>query len=699
MNVFSLSGLLIVVSSSLMGIFVLCKGRNVKSNLIWVFFVFAVAIWGAGLFFIGFNQDSQKGILLWRLTRIGTIFIPVLFFHYTHSYLNLNRTDFLALVYILGIFFLIADFTPLFIYHMSYASSSLHRDSPPGIIYQLFLVFFAAVIIYTHYEFFKALREASGLRKNQIKYFIFSTSLLFTGMSLFFLPSFKSDWYPWGNFAAAIYPAIMGYAIIRYRLMDINLIFRDTTAYLLSTLLITVVFAFIGYLYNFQPLVVILLLALLGLIFPILHPYLKNKLLPVVEKTFFRDRYSYLKNAEKYRNFFRETSVTVRDVAENLVDSATKIFAPKNCNLLVYKFEDKTYRIKFQSETGNPLTENSAQLNEESPLLRTLDELKRTLVKEELEKWLSFFEYDIIREDMDLLKAEISAPLFMLGKIIGILNLGPKQNKMMYNHEDIRNLEALCRVAEEVLKAAIISEQESILTAGMTHDLRTPFSNIYSFYLQPLAAEELGPLNGEQKEAIELIHKELEKHNQRLDLTLDRTTLVYKRLYPEDFAYPFDLSEIIRYTMKLYTKESNRKHLLMEIKLPPALPLIYADPDDIELGVLQNLINNALRHTQEGKIVVSAEVKNNELLVTVSDTGSGIEPDYLAKIFDPFQLDQATKGEKGLGLYRVKDIITTYRGKVWIESTLGKGTTFYFTLPLATEEQIQKHKIIHKQMG
>jgi len=126
--------------------------------------------------------------------------------------------------------------------------------------------------------------------------------------------------------------------------------------------------------------------------------------------------------------------------------------------------------------------------------------------------------------------------------------------------------------------------------------------------------------------------------------------------------------------------------------LPHELPVVLADA--FRVGqVLLNLIANALNYTKEGaSITVTAEKKDNLLQVSVADTGQGIPKEAISKLFVKFfrvsgSLKQGSKGT-GLGLFISKSIIEMHHGKIWVESELGKGTTFTFVLPIAKPEDI-----------
>lgn len=125
------------------------------------------------------------------------------------------------------------------------------------------------------------------------------------------------------------------------------------------------------------------------------------------------------------------------------------------------------------------------------------------------------------------------------------------------------------------------------------------------------------------------------------------------------------------------------KGISIRIEVAPDLPLVRADPEQIG-RVLSNLLSNALRHTDRGgRIQVSAVRRDAQVAFSVADTGHGIPPEYLPRIFDRFiRVPEAPSGGAGLGLAISKRIVETHRGQIVVQSRVGHGTTFTFTLPV-----------------
>jgi signal transduction histidine kinase len=127
------------------------------------------------------------------------------------------------------------------------------------------------------------------------------------------------------------------------------------------------------------------------------------------------------------------------------------------------------------------------------------------------------------------------------------------------------------------------------------------------------------------------------------------------------------------------------KDLSFEVDVPVSLPKIMADRSQIE-RVIANLVINAIRYTKQGAIRINAELRGHYVAVSVSDTGEGIPSEYLSHIFDKFvQVPGAATGGAGLGLAISRLIVEAHGGQISVQSEVGHGSTFTFTLPAAAE--------------
>jgi signal transduction histidine kinase len=128
--------------------------------------------------------------------------------------------------------------------------------------------------------------------------------------------------------------------------------------------------------------------------------------------------------------------------------------------------------------------------------------------------------------------------------------------------------------------------------------------------------------------------------------------------------------------------------LELRIEADSELPEVSGDQDRL-LQVFENLIGNAIKFTKAGgRITVGATSRDHEVIFRVADTGSGIAPENLPRVFDRFwQATRTGRQGAGLGLPITKGIVEAHGGRIWVESTPSRGTTFFFTIPQATPEQ------------
>lgn len=154
---------------------------------------------------------------------------------------------------------------------------------------------------------------------------------------------------------------------------------------------------------------------------------------------------------------------------------------------------------------------------------------------------------------------------------------------------------------------------------------------------------------------------------------------------------PDDIGALVSSIVTAADSEARRKNVSLSMHIQPDLPRAMMDKDRVS-QVVVNLLSNALRYTSEGdaiKVSVSTKkgngLANQYLLVSVSDTGQGISGEDLPHIFDRYyqgsQPKEKRSGGSGIGLTVVKELIEAHKGKVWVESAQGKGSTFFFTLP------------------
>jgi PAS domain S-box-containing protein len=224
-----------------------------------------------------------------------------------------------------------------------------------------------------------------------------------------------------------------------------------------------------------------------------------------------------------------------------------------------------------------------------------------------------------------------------------------------------------------------LAKVKSKFTSVVSHELRSPLATIKEATNLVLEGV-LGPMNDEQKDMLNIAKSNIDRLGR-----LVNNVLIYQKLDAGKMLYDFhenDVNEIIKeayLNASLIVKERKAD---LEMNLMANPPRITCDKDKI-LQVLVNLISNAIKYSEQGPVMIETRLGTRDMQFSVQDSGQGVYPEEMDTIFTPFSQGRGRKiGGTGLGLAITKEIVLAHRGKIWVESEIGKGSTFYFTLPL-----------------
>lgn len=236
----------------------------------------------------------------------------------------------------------------------------------------------------------------------------------------------------------------------------------------------------------------------------------------------------------------------------------------------------------------------------------------------------------------------------------------------------------------DVTRERTADAMKSQLLSTVSHELRTPLASIKGF-ASTLLRQDVKWDETAQRDFLRIIEEEADRLTEIIDNLLDMSQIEAGAL--RIVKEPTALRPLIRSVVDEMRMRTEAHYFVVD--LPVELPRVLIDPRRIR-QVLTNLIGNAIKYSPRGQITVACEVEPDVVVVSVSDQGEGIPAQYLEKIFERFfQVDGTTTrrvGGIGLGLSIARSIVAAHDGKIWAESTPGRGSTFYFTLPRVPEE-------------
>jgi len=240
-------------------------------------------------------------------------------------------------------------------------------------------------------------------------------------------------------------------------------------------------------------------------------------------------------------------------------------------------------------------------------------------------------------------------------------------------------------LAKTIQDLEIASQHKSQFVANMSHELRTPLAAILG-YAELMQEGFYEPLGQKSVDALTRI-----RSNGKHLLGLINTVLDIAKIESGQFTLnmaEYAIESVVETVRSATESLAQNKKLTLRTEVAKSLPIGLGDEQRLT-QVLLNFVGNALKFTDTGEVRVTAKAINGHFHVSVSDTGPGIPVEHQTRIFEQFQqVDSSNtraKGGTGLGLAIAKQIVEMHGGRIWVESTAGKGSTFQMELPTRAE--------------
>jgi signal transduction histidine kinase len=561
--------------------------------------------------------------------------------------------------------------------------------------------------------FNKYRKEKEATARLQLKYvfwgyFLGSNLAMLTNLLMVWWGDFRLNWA--GQILSAFMVGFTVYAIIAHRLMDIKIVLRRSTVYLASVLTVVLPAGLILYFADrFYPETTVaasLAILILGVS---VFPAIRNYFYRLANKYFFSSLYDSRQVMSSLTDKLRST-LEAQKIYDYIASTLKGAFHSRAVGILTYDEKNNEYVIQYNEgfdidhqkifPTDRRLQEKFAKQSE-------------ILIVEEIEKETGGASVRTV-ELLKRLGVEILAPLNVKDKTIGLIILGGKESRDMYNSEDLRVLETTCGQAaisienallyEESREFAITLKQEvekataelrvanielqkldkakSDFISIASHQLRTPLSAIKGFTSMILE----GSYGRITKVVRDKLEKTYESAERLIRLVNDLLDLSHMEGGKMEFNFiKVDLAAMAQSVVEELKIQADKKKLKLELAGPEKELWVWADEQKLRQVVI-NLIDNAVKYTDKGSVKVLLEEKGDQVQMSVGDTGMGMRPEEIANLFQKFMRGPNaprlhTEGA-GIGLYVAKQLIEAHHGRIWAESEgEGKGSTFFIKLP------------------
>lgn len=307
------------------------------------------------------------------------------------------------------------------------------------------------------------------------------------------------------------------------------------------------------------------------------------------------------------------------------------------------------------------------------------------LLNQSIEKVIHVFADNEEVTSQSYCQADFSKPVTLVGKMGRQTKINILTVKVVEERQT--NLNCIL-ILHDLSKEEELEKMKLDFVSMASHELRTPLTSIVG-YLSVFISENKGKI---PKEELDLVEKAMSSARELLILVQNILSVnKIERVKMSMIIEPTDYWSVLSKVVDNLRSQSNQKNIVLNL-IPPTIPLPKVLIDKLKVEeVITNLVANAINYTNPGgKVEVSVAISPNEITTTVSDTGVGIPKEAIPNLFNKFfrvsnSSQKMSKGT-GLGLYIAKSIVEKLNGKIWVESEIGRGSKFYFTLPVVNKK-------------
>ncbi len=702
--------------------------RNKKSSAnkaLLLLSIIAGPIWSTAIFLYGRALSPRTDLFSLKSIYLVSILTAFLTYWLTKSYPFKKKTNLVELVFVFGIgcyFIYSLFFTENFIKTILYSQSA--RVPQLGISYILWFIWFAILFLWRIIEIRKDIKSLTGIEKKQMTYVITGFTIVGLGVvpTNMIFPFFGNFDYIWlGPIFISIMINLITYGISTTRFLNLQSIFQKLLLLTKALIAPAILGSFVIYLSNqvfsqisFSLTIPILLLILLAT-FLILKKHYDNKQDISIE---FLSKTSAILSLEEIGNNLQKT------LEEKLQISDLNYGILKNSQELVYNYsanKDIDFDL-LQQFWAYYKDYNKLLILSELEYLRILSIEENNIWK--YKRFLGIIEY--MRKN----NWEIVLPIQLRENNLALIFVGQHKKNKLYSHIDVKELIDIKSAIKVVLERGLlyrtikdfntylkqkVSEQtqelqrkvkqlqearrkEADMIDIMGHELRTPMSvvKLNTDLLQNFT-ENIEKRKEDYKKYVKRIQDAVDTEIKLINTLLSSAKLEGDKieLNPEKV----DLNDQIKMALHAQESRANEKGIDLVTKFNTDTPYVFADHART-VEVLNSLIDNAVKYTQEGSVTVATKDEGEYIRVFVIDTGYGMTKEDIENLGKKFyrtsnytqseysdDVDIVRPGGTGLGLYVTFGLVRKMGGEIHVESEIGKGSNFTFTLPKYTNQK------------
>jgi two-component system nitrogen regulation sensor histidine kinase GlnL len=676
------------------------------ANTAFCWFAVSGAFWSGAYLLWQTAADAAAALFFCRLLSAGAILIPIAYYRFVGCLLDQAPIPLLRWGYAVSAVLAALSFTPLIVSDTAPKAGFPHWPVP-GALYPFYLMVFFGILAASLRDLLVNFRAAVGLQRNQLRFVILGTSVGFLGGATNFFLWYDVPIPPVGNGLVALYVIGVGYAIIRYRLMDFDLFVARAAGYALLVAVLAVPAPLLVRLVALLPFtdlppvalgpLYLVSLVATALLFAVI-PGVRRRADAALEQRVLGDR---LADRVRLGQLVHKVS-SAADEGAMLQEVVTSVSAALNvAEVTAYTRTDFETDFTRRAAAGPEAVSGRepVRLSEKSPLVRELQQSGRSVLLDEFRHRAGYGDHaQYFKELRRTQGVELAVPIIGDDYFHGFLTLGERSDHALFTEIDVSLLEAIALQIGLNLRARQLERRASqteklislgTLAAGLAHELRNPLVSIRTF-------TSLLPERGGDPDFQHEFGAIVQRDVNRIASIVENVAAFAENNKVEMKAV--EMADVLRAVADILRAELQRSGV--ELNLPDeALPRVLGNYSQL-LQVFLNLIQNAVQAFEGrpgGRITLSAWVRHQEapsplLCVSVIDNGPGIDPALLPRIFDPFITTKSTgdrrgKAGMGLGLAIVKRIVQHHHGDVEVSSTPGLGTVFRVLLPYVAESR------------